>query len=200
MLIRHIIVATDESEAGRSAVRAGLDLAERAFRRVTVTRVVPLEALPLLGSAVGSVGPDGAVTALERLQRWLHAELRPGCPVPVEPGIAFGLPGIEIRRFAEQRQADLLVPAGNIAVLLSLASWWATPRTRWSGEAACPACSSARGPAAEPAAVALDGSDRGTRAHAAARDFAQSVGLGRRWSRSRLAIGRWPWTRSHRCR
>ena len=30
MPFRHIVVATDESEAGRSAVRAGLDLAERA--------------------------------------------------------------------------------------------------------------------------------------------------------------------------
>ena len=110
MLLRHIVVATDESEAGRSAVRTGLDLAERAFARLTVMRVAPVEAMPVLGSAEGGlVGPDAAATALEKLQRWVEAELRPDCPVPVELGIALGVPAIEICRFAEQRGADLLV-------------------------------------------------------------------------------------------
>ena len=177
MLIRHIIVATDESEAGRSAVRAGLDLAERALARVTVMRVVPLEALPLLGSAVGSVvGPDGAATALERLQRWLHAELRPGCPVPVELGIAFGLPAWTLR-FAEQRQADLLV----------LGRKHRSAVARLVGDTADAVVRRSRVPClfvehgAQPLSqllVALDGSDRGIRVYAAARDFAQSVSLG----------------------
>ena len=179
MLIRHIIVATDESEAGRSAVRAGLDLAERALARVTVMRVVPLEALPLLGSAVGSVvGPDGAATALERLQRWLHAELRPGCPVPVELGIAFGLPGIEICRFAEQRQADLLVLGRKhrSAVARLLVGDTADAVVRRS-RVPCLFVEHGAQPLSQ-LLVALDGSDRGMRVYAAARDFAQSVGLG----------------------
>jgi Universal stress protein family len=53
MLLRHVVVATDESEAGRSAVRAGLDLAERACARLTVMRAVPIASMPLLGSVVG---------------------------------------------------------------------------------------------------------------------------------------------------
>ena len=179
MLIRHIVVATDESEAGRSAVRAGLDLAERAFARVTVMRVVPLGTLPLLGSAVGGVvGPDGAATALERLQRWLHAELRPGCPVPVELGIAFGLPGIEICRFAEQRQADLLVLGRKhrSAVARLLVGDTADAVVRRS-RVPCLFVEHGALPLSQ-LLVALDGSDRGMWVYAAARDFAQSVGLG----------------------
>ena len=179
MLLRHIVVATDESEAGRSAVRAGLDLAERAFARVTVMRVVPLGTLPLLGSAVGGVvGPDGAATALERLQRWVHAELRPGCPVPVELGIAFGLPGIEICRFAEQRQADLLVLGRKhrSAVARLLVGDTADAVVRRS-RVPCLFVEHGALPLSQ-LLVALDGSDRGMWVYAAARDFAQSVGLG----------------------
>ena len=101
MHLRHIVVAADDSAAGRSAVRTGLDLAARAGARLTVMRVV---------TAVGArEGPDAPGAALERLEQWLAAELagRPG--VAPGLGIAFGLPGIEICRFAEQRGADLLV-------------------------------------------------------------------------------------------
>src|SRR5687768_1493241 len=77
MLRRHLVVATDESAAGRSAVRGGLDLAERALARLTVMRVVPIESMSLLGSVVGGiVGPGGAAAALERFQGWVEAELR----------------------------------------------------------------------------------------------------------------------------
>ena len=111
--LRHIVVATDESDAGRQAVRAGLDLAGRAGAKVTVMRVVSLPATPLIGAMAGGVENaelDAAGTALERLQRWLSADVLPaGDDLPVALGIAFGVPGIEICRFAEQRDADLLV-------------------------------------------------------------------------------------------
>ena len=113
MNLRHIVVATDESDAGRQAVRAGLDLAGRAGAKVTVMRVVSLPATPLMGAMAGGVENaelDAAGTALERLQRWLSADVLPaGDDLPVALGIAFGVPGIEICRFAEQRDADLLV-------------------------------------------------------------------------------------------
>jgi nucleotide-binding universal stress UspA family protein len=179
MLIRHIVVATDESEAGRSAVRTGLDLAERTFARLTVMRVVSIESIPLLGSVVGGgVGPDGAATALERLQRWVEAELEPTCPVSVELGIAFGIPGIEICRFAEQRGADLLVLGRKhrSAVARLLVGDTADAVIRRSR---LPCLFEEQG--AQPLSqllVALDGSDRGMRVYAAARDFAQAVGLG----------------------
>jgi nucleotide-binding universal stress UspA family protein len=176
--LRHIVVATDESEAGRSAVRAGLDLADRAFARITVVRVVPVEPLPWLGTAVGGVvGPDGAATALERLQRWLHAELKPGCPVPVELGIAFGVPGIEICRFAEQRGADLLVLGRKhrSAVARLLVGDTADAVVRRS-RVPCLFVEHGALPLSQ-LLIALDGSDRGMRVYAAARDFAQAVSL-----------------------
>ena len=38
MNLRQIVVATDESDAGRQAVRSGLELAGRVPARVTVSR------------------------------------------------------------------------------------------------------------------------------------------------------------------
>jgi nucleotide-binding universal stress UspA family protein len=113
MNLRHIVVATDESDAGRQAVRTGLKLAARASARLTVMRAVSIQAVPVLAGVAGDIGPadlDGSGVALERLQRWLHAEVIPtGDTTPIELGIAFGVPGIEICRFAEGRDADLLV-------------------------------------------------------------------------------------------
>ena len=179
MPLRHIVVATDESEAGRSAVRAGLDLAERTFARLTVMRVVPVEALPLLGPAVGGVvGPDAAATALEKLQRWVEAELRPDRPVPVELGIALGLPAIEICRFAEERGADLLVLGRErrSAVARLLVGDTADAVIRRSRMATLFVEQGA--PPLSRLLVALDGSERGMRVYAAARDFAHAAGLG----------------------
>jgi nucleotide-binding universal stress UspA family protein len=179
MPLRHIVVATDESEAGRSAVRAGLDLAERTFARLTVMRVVPVEALPLLGPAVGGVvGPDAAATALEKLQRWVEAELRPDRPVPVELGIALGLPAIEICRFAEERGADLLVLGRKhrSAVARLLVGDTADAVIRRSRMATLFVEQGA--PPLSRLLVALDGSERGMRVYAAARDFAHAAGLG----------------------
>ena len=178
MQLRHVVVATDESEAGRSAVRAGLDLAQRAGARLTVMRVVPAQSVPRLGSVGGGVlGSTGAATALERLQRWVDAELRPDCPIPVELGIAFGVPAIEICRFAEQRGADLLVIGRKhrSAVARLLVGDTADAVIRRS-RVTCLFVEQAAPPLTK-LLVALDGSDRGMRVYAAARDFAEAVGL-----------------------
>lgn len=179
MPLRHIVVATDESEAGRSAVRTGLDLAERSFARLTVMRVVPIESLPLLGSVVGGVlGPDGAAAALERLQGWVEGELTTTCPVSVELGIAFGVPGIEICRYAEERGADLLILGRKhrSAIARLLVGDTADAVIRRS-RVPCLFVEQGALPLSQ-LLVALDGSDRGMRVYAAARDFAQAVGLG----------------------
>ena len=63
MQLRHILVATDDSEAGRQAVRTGLDLSARASARLTVLRVVTVKAVPLSG-AVG-ICADAAVQVSE---------------------------------------------------------------------------------------------------------------------------------------
>ncbi|HEX6106075.1 MAG TPA: universal stress protein, partial [Gemmatimonadales bacterium] len=113
MNLRHVVVATDESDAGRQAVRAGVDVAARASARVTVMRTVPIPAVPVfVGVRGGSEGFGGTSEAVEveRLERWLEADvLPPDDRHGVLTAIAFGVPGVEICRFGEGREADLLV-------------------------------------------------------------------------------------------
>ena len=180
MNLRHIVVATDESDAGRQAVRAGLDLAGRAGAKVTVMRVVSLPATPLIGAMAGGVENaelDAAGTALERLQRWLSADvLSAGDDLPVALGIAFGVPGIEICRFAEQRDADLLVLGRKqrsplARLLLGDTADAVVRRSR----VPCLFVQPGSRPVHE-ILVALDGSERGMRVLAGARALADSVG------------------------
>jgi len=94
---RHFVAATDESEAGRQAVLSARALAARAGGRMTVLRVLPLDDCedPL---------------AIEHLRRWVESDLPPlASSPPITYAVAYGLPGIEIPRFAEQAHADLLV-------------------------------------------------------------------------------------------
>ena len=97
MKLEHIVVASDETDAGRSAARTGLDLAARCGARLTFMTVVPAE-------------PELVSTAGARLSRWVHTEVAAAAPVSSPAiGIAVGVPGIEICRFAEDQGADLLV-------------------------------------------------------------------------------------------
>jgi nucleotide-binding universal stress UspA family protein len=177
--LRHIVVATDESDAGRQAVRAGLDLAGRAGAKVTVMRVVSLPATPLIGAMAGGVENaelDAAGTALERLQRWLSADVLPaGDDLPVALGIAFGVPGIEICRFAEQRDADLLVLGRKqrsplARLLLGDTADAVVRRSR----VPCLFVQPGSRPMRE-ILVALDGTERGMRVLAGARAVADAV-------------------------
>lgn len=97
MLIRHIVAATDESDAGRQAVLMALELAARTGARVTAMRVLPFDG-------------NRSSSALEQLQHWVEVDLPPLDPMPpIGYAVAYGMPGIEIGRFAEQAHADLLV-------------------------------------------------------------------------------------------
>jgi len=113
MQLRHIIVATDASEAGRQAVRTGLDLSSRSAARLTVMRVVAVKALPLMGAVgtcAGAAEREDGAAELERLRCWLAPELlATGRGPHLEVAVAFGDPAAEICRFAEARGADLLI-------------------------------------------------------------------------------------------
>ena len=63
MQLRHILAATDESEAGRQAVRCAVALGARAPAQVTILRVIPE------GSTPGRVAlaPGKAATFTARL-------------------------------------------------------------------------------------------------------------------------------------
>lgn len=112
MNLRHIVVATDESDAGRQAVRAGVDVGHRAGARITVMRAVPIPAMPVFVGVRGASEPFGGraeAVEVERLQRWLRADVLPDGRSGVDAAVAFGVPGVEICRFGESRDADVMV-------------------------------------------------------------------------------------------
>jgi len=112
MLLRHILAAADESDAGRHAVRIAAALASRTEARITILRVTAVEtSRRLVGVGQGTM-TSGAEdqAALKYLNRWLEADVLSAEDLrAAELAIASGIPGIEIYRFAEQLQADLLV-------------------------------------------------------------------------------------------
>lgn len=111
MQLRHILAATDESDAGRQAVRTAIDLAALTSARITILRVLATEAsrnLVSVGSGASDPGDDQ--TALRYLHRWLQADvLSPTEMGMVELATAAGIPSIEICRVAEHAGADLVV-------------------------------------------------------------------------------------------
>ena len=111
MDLKHIVAATDESEAGRQGVRAALALSAHTGARVTIMRTVANRAAAV-GSAP-SLEPavdDDVESTIERLQRWIEADLASsGVGARVSFAVTHGLPGVEIGHFAERERADLLV-------------------------------------------------------------------------------------------
>lgn len=109
--LEHIVVAADETDPSRHAIRTALRWAAQADARVTIFTVGEPRALPALttGAAALATEPDHP-HRLERIERWLLPEVarEPAWRMPrlLE---AIGIPSIEIARFAEQTSADLLV-------------------------------------------------------------------------------------------
>lgn len=107
MQFQHLVVAADETDAGRSAVRTGLDLAARANARLTIMTVTPAAAHVRVPHGGGG---DGDSAILERLAHWLEHDLALApSGLQVDLGCAHGIPSVEICRFAENRRADLLI-------------------------------------------------------------------------------------------
>lgn len=181
MDLRQIIVATDESDAGREAVRSGIDLAARASGRVTVMRAVSVQALPAyVGGVEGGGDPSGAEASgveLERLERWVHADMLPASEsVKVELRIAFGVPSVEICRFAESQGGDLLVLGRKrrsqfTRLLLGDTADAVARRSRIPCLFVPPSATAIR-----KILVALDGTDRGLTVLRTACDLARSIG------------------------
>jgi nucleotide-binding universal stress UspA family protein len=181
MLLRHILGATDESDAGRQAVRTATALASRSSARVTVLRVVAVEATRRLvsagGNGIASTRGGEDKVALSYLRRWLEADvLSPGEVQEVELGIACGIPSIEICRSAEQARADLLVLGRKrhsqmMRLLLGDTADAVARRSRSPCLFVPPATGEIK-----KVLVALDGSDRGMNVLIQACHFARYVG------------------------
>lgn len=110
MRFEHIVVAVDESDVGRHALVQALAVGARAGSRVTALTTVPA---PRLSTA--SAARDAAREARRRVMAPALADLRARirsanrAAVPVDANVSYGIPGIEICRFAEEQGADLVV-------------------------------------------------------------------------------------------
>ena len=104
-LLRHVLVAVDESEASRAAVQTALTWAEHADARVTILTVVPLGRADL---SLRTTQVDLQL-AEERLARSLGTELLPTAVRSPQFIAVAGNPGVEVARFAEQQAVDLVV-------------------------------------------------------------------------------------------
>ena len=196
MQLSHIVVATDASDAGRQAVRTGLDLSSRSAARLTVMRVVAVESPPAAGRgrnrADAAERADGAAE-LERLRCWLEPELFAAGPeAQVEVAVAFGDPAAEICRFAEARDADLLIlgrkqrsPAARL--LLGDTADLVLRRSRVPCLFVQPGT-----PPITQLLVAVDRSPQALRVFAAGRDFAAAAGAALRVT----TVGEFPRARS----
>jgi nucleotide-binding universal stress UspA family protein len=180
MQLRHIVVATDESEAARQAVRTAVTLASQVVARVTILRVIP-EGVPgrvilAPGQHPGESGKED-VGALAYLRRWLQAGVLSAEELATaELAIAYGLPGIEICRLAERVQADLIVLGRKrhspmARLLLGDTADAVARRSR----VPCLFVPPGSGPPGT-VLVALDGSDRGMSVLNQACDFARYAG------------------------
>jgi nucleotide-binding universal stress UspA family protein len=113
MILRRIVAATDDSDAGRQAVRTAVQLGARTSAQVTVLRVMAVEVSHRLVGAALSLGPSAGEydeTELVRLHQWLRADVLSLEEMEsTELAITYGIPGVEICRFAERAEADLLV-------------------------------------------------------------------------------------------
>lgn len=181
MHLGHILAASDESDAGRQAVRTALELASRSGARVTVLRVEGGEAAPELVGAVGAHEASGRRqdgAAVERLRRWLEADVLVGNELAeVRLSVGFGIPGIEICRAAERVGADLLVlgrkrHSHRARLLLGDTADAVARRSRFP-------CLFVPPESGMPSnlLVALDGSDRGMTVLHGACGFARDFGL-----------------------
>lgn len=113
MKLQEILVATDESEASAQALRTALDVGRRTAGRVTAVRVLSAPATAPVAVAMegtGALALEEEIPPAERLRKWLDAQVTdPDEVARVQIGIAWGLPSIEICRFAERNRSDLIV-------------------------------------------------------------------------------------------
>jgi nucleotide-binding universal stress UspA family protein len=138
-------------------------------------------AMAVAGATTGGydfAGAEMESPAIEDLRQWIGSELRAQSEPPtVELAIASGVPGLEIRRLAEQREADLVVLGrkrrSQLARLILGDTAGLVAR---HSRIPCLLVPADSGPLQQ-MLVALDGSDHGMLVLAKAASFAHAVGI-----------------------
>lgn len=176
MVLRHVVVATDQSAAGHHAAVVAARLAAKAGARLSVITVKPI-AQPVPADEGGVTDPERQ-SLLRDLTRALEPALKAEAP-GVTPAftVLAGVPGVEIPRYAEDHAGDLLV----------LGHKHRTQRQRmFLGDTADAVARRSRVPCLfigqdaddlSPMLVCLDASERSAGVFQTASDFARSAGL-----------------------
>jgi nucleotide-binding universal stress UspA family protein len=175
MGLERIVVAADESETGRQGIRAALAWSVPLGATVTLFHVLPRVPAAALTGGGGNRGQG--TDPLAALETWVTAEVaeRPGQSVPaIEAG--YGLPGIEIPRYAEQAGAGLLV-VGRKPRSMAQRLYEGDTSDAVARRSTVP-CLFVRRPLRVPARmlVAVDGTDRGMRVLQVGCDIATRLG------------------------
>jgi nucleotide-binding universal stress UspA family protein len=178
-MLQRIVIAADESEASRDAIRTGLRWAARPQARVTILTVSEARALPALATVGGAPLNADRPAAHESIDRWLLPELIRESTWPAPELVAtIGIPSVEIARFADSVSADLLVLGRKQR---------STAARRLVGDTAdavarrsCVPCLFVPAPLPVPTTVlvALDGSSRCMAVLAATRSIVEALGAG----------------------
>jgi nucleotide-binding universal stress UspA family protein len=108
---QHIIAAVDETEAGEQAARTAFAIAGRSSGKVSLLHVITAPVRPQVARFVPGDGPallEEDTCVEERVRHRIEQNVLSG-RTAVNLNRAFGIPGIEICRFAEDREGDLIV-------------------------------------------------------------------------------------------
>lgn len=114
----HLVVACDKTEAARAAQAAALDIAKRVGGRISAVFVASLvmdRTIEVQAETVpAGLGRDELAEELENLGQWWQAglegtECAQAADVSVECMVGIGLPSVEITRYAEDHEGDLIV-------------------------------------------------------------------------------------------
>jgi nucleotide-binding universal stress UspA family protein len=122
--MKHILVATDFSDTAAAALAQGVKLSTLSGARLTLLHVIfadrinetllGLDAMEHLTQALDNAGPPGG-TAIDRLRDAAQSKLDeaiaalPTAHPKIETAIADGRPSVEIAKFADERDVDLIV-------------------------------------------------------------------------------------------
>ncbi|MFN0181790.1 MAG: universal stress protein [Gemmatimonadales bacterium] len=111
MPLTAILAAADKTPDGRHAIQAAAQLASATGARLTLLEVVRLgsEGTVPTGRVASTRDPGGPTGELAAYAHWIGPIEPPVAPERTEVAVAYGIPGIEIGRLADQRAADLVV-------------------------------------------------------------------------------------------
>ena len=173
-MTRRIVVALDDSRAAEQAVQTASEIARRSAGRLSLLHVVcaPVRNGTRVASAAGVTVLEENTSSEARVRRRLQ---RAG-PSSAELAVAYGVPSVEICRFAEEQDAYLVVLGRKqhperIRLLLGDTTDGVARRSR------VPALFVPHtGTGLRRMLVALDGSERAMQVLERACDFARAVG------------------------